>query len=363
GGPIDSFSQSVVVQVPAAVTLESLTGAVRAVMDHHDVLRLRLEVDGEWSLVVGAPGSVAAEACVAWVDATGLEDAALGDLLAEQAAAAQSRLDPKSGVMVCVVWMDRGREVPGRLLVVVHHLVVDGVSWRILLPDLAAAWSAVADGRPVELEPVGTSFRTWARMLIEEAHKPERMEELGLWTDILLSSDAPLGTRALDSTQDTTGLARHVSVSLPAEVTQVLLTSVPAAFHGKVNDVLLTGLALAVARWRELRGVDGGPGVLVDLEGHGREELAGADLSRTVGWFTSIHPVHLEPPAVAWDAVASGGPGVGGAVKRVKEQLRRIPDNGLGYGLLRHLNSKTSAELASFTSPQIAFNYLGRMGS
>src|SRR5205823_3578733 len=145
-------------------------------------------------------------------------------------------------------------------------------------------------GRPVELEPVGTSFRTWSRMLTEEAVRPERADELPLWADILLSSDVPLGTRALDPARDTNEYAGHTTVSLPAGVTEALLTSVPAAFHGRVNDVLLAGLALAVSRWRELRGVVAA-GVLVDVEGHGREELAGADLSRTVGWFTSVHPV------------------------------------------------------------------------
>ncbi|MEU9480817.1 condensation domain-containing protein [Streptomyces sp. NPDC048191] len=365
GGPVDGFHQSVVVQVPADVSVESLTGAVRAVVDHHDALRLRLAVGdaGEWGLEVGPAGSVAVDACVTRVDAAGLDDAAVEELTAGQAVVAREGLAPAEGRMLRVVWLDRGRGVPGRLLLVVHHLAVDGVSWRIVLPDLAAAWSAVQAGRPVELEPVGTSFRTWSRMLTQEATRPERTAELALWQETVRTDDEPvLGSRPLDATVDTVATARQAGVTLPAEVTEALLTRVPAAFHGRVNDVLLTALALAVSRWREVRGVDV-PGVLVDLEGHGREELAGAELSRTVGWFTSVHPVRLEPGAVAWDAVVSGDPVVGGLVKRVKEQVRRVPDNGLGYGLLRYLNPKTAPELASYGSPQIAFNYLGRMGT
>ena len=102
--------------------------------------------------------------------------------------------------------------------------------------------------------------------------------------------------------------------------------------------------------------------MLVALEGHGREEdvVPGADLSRTVGWFTSIFPVRLDPgPVDVADALA-GGPAAGSALKRVKEQLRAVPDRGLGYGLLRHLNPETAAELAALPAPQISFNYLGR---
>ncbi|MFE0515079.1 amino acid adenylation domain-containing protein, partial [Streptomyces sp. NPDC058964] len=361
----DGFCQSVVVRVPAGLSLESLRGAVRAVVDHHDVLRLRLSVGagGVWGLEVPAAGSVGVDDCVVRVDAVGLDDAAVAELAVEWAEAARAGLAPGAGVMVRVVWLDRGAGVPGRLVLVLHHLVVDGVSWRILLPDLAAAWSAVASGRPVELEPVGTSFRTWARRLVEEAQAPARTAELPLWRKILGTPEPVLGARPLDSATDTVSTARSTTVSLPVEVTGALLTSVPAAFHARVDDVLLTGLVLAVERWRGLRGAGDVSGVLVDLEGHGREELPGTDLSRTVGWFTSVHPVHLAAGGVGWDDVGRGGAGVGAALKRVKEQLRRIPDHGLGFGLLRHLNGKTAPELASLASPQIAFNYLGRMGT
>ncbi|WP_275413248.1 condensation domain-containing protein, partial [Rugosimonospora africana] len=153
-----------------------------------------------------------------------------------------------------------------------------------------------------------------------------------------------------------------MSVVLPAETTNALLTSVPAVFHAGVNDVLLAGLALAVARWRRERGGHGDE-VLVDVEGHGRQEglVDGADLSRTVGWFTSLFPVRLNAGTLSWEEVCAGSPGVGGVVKRVKEDLRQIPDNGVGYGLLRYLNPDTAQVLADFPTPQIGFNYLGRV--
>jgi len=148
---------------------------------------------------------------------------------------------------------------------------------------------------------------------------------------------------------------------VPVEATQALLTTVPSAFRARVNDVLLTALALAVGHWRARRGLGGDGSVLIEVEGHGREEvIPGVDLSRTVGWFTSLYPVRLDPGRLGWDEVRAGSPRLGDALKRVKEQLRDVPENGLGFGVLRYLNSDTEAELAGRGVPQIGFNYLGR---
>ena len=171
-------------------------------------------------------------------------------------------------------------------------------------------------------------------------------------------------SRALDPAGDTVATVRAVSAEVPAEATAALLATVPAAFHGGVNDVLLAGLAVAVAAWRDRRGQPG-TSVLVDVEGHGREPgEAGpdVDLSRTVGWFTSIYPVRLDSGTVALAEVVAGGPAAGEVVRRVKEQVRAVPGDGLGYGLLRYLNPETGPVLAGLPVPQIGFNYLGRFG-
>ncbi|MEW2355929.1 amino acid adenylation domain-containing protein [Spirillospora sp. NPDC029432] len=341
-GPVDDYSQRMLLQVPPALDLADLTRALQTLLDHHDMLRLRVR-GAEFE--VAEPGTVDAAALAERVDITGLDGEELRTVLADGAAAARRRLDPAAGVMVRMVWFDAGPERSGRLLLTLHHLVVDGVSWRILLPDLVTAW---AGG---ELEPVPTSYRRWAQRLLAEASSPERAAEVPLWTEILATPDPLLGDRPLDPAADTFGTARHLTVELPPEVTGPLLTDVPAAWNARVNDVLLTALALAVAGWR---GSDR-TAVLVDLEGHGREEIVpGVDLSRTVGWFTTILPVRLDPGTVDPAEVREGGQGVGTALKKIKEQLREIPDNGIGYGLLRpHLSG-------SARTPQIAFNYLGR---
>ncbi|MEO3825210.1 amino acid adenylation domain-containing protein [Actinomadura sp. B10D3] len=336
---IRRFHQSMLLRTPPDLGIERLTAAFQTLLDHHDMLRLRLDVDGgHWQPVVRPPGSSDARDLVTRVDVAGLDADKLSTVIAEQAAAARDRLDPSSGAVAQLVWFDAGLE-QGRLLAVLHHLVVDGVSWRILLPDLVTAW---AGG---ELQPVGTSFRRWAQKLAAVERSADQVED---WLDIVDGPPANLAHRPLDPRTDVAARARSLTLDLPADVTGPLLTDVPAAFHGRVNDVLLTGLAVALGQRRRRHG-GRGTGVLVDLEGHGRDAVVpGADVSRTAGWFTSIHPVRLDA------GTATGG----AAVKKVKEQLRAVPD-ALGYGLLRYLDA--DAELAEAPPAQIAFNYLGRV--
>ncbi|WHX16504.1 non-ribosomal peptide synthase/polyketide synthase [Streptomyces malaysiensis subsp. malaysiensis] len=365
GGPADQFNQSRLIQVPAALRQEHLRSAVQAVLDHHGALRARLTAAPERRLEIRRPGDVDAASLVRRVAAAGLEEPAQRDLVRRETEAARERLDLDAGRLVQVVWFDRGADTPGLLLLLVHHLVVDGVSWRILVPDLAEAYRAVSAGREAELQPVGTSLRRWARRLTEAAARPARAAEAAWWQQVLRPGDPLLGRRALDPARDTYGSAAHLTVTLPVAVTEKLLTRVPSVFTAEVNDVLLTAFALAWARWRGrgAGGAGGRPaGVLLDLEGHGREEdLVGAvDLSRTVGWFTSLYPVRIDPGAADLTDAFAGGPAAGEAVKRIKEQLRAVPDKGIGYGLVRHLNAGTARGFTGLPEPQVAFNYLGR---
>ncbi|MFJ8630152.1 non-ribosomal peptide synthase/polyketide synthase [Streptomyces sp. NPDC093568] len=358
GGPADQFNQSRLVQVPAALRHEDLTAALQAVLDQHDALRARLTTEPEWRLEIREPGAVDARALTRRVDAAGLDEQARQDLVRAETVAARERLDLGAGRVVQAVWFDRGDTAPGLLLLIVHHLVVDGVSWRILVPDLAEAHRAVAAGRPAGLQPVGTSLRRWAQRLTEAASEPARTAEADWWQSVLRPGDPLLGRRPLDPSRDTYASARHLTLTLPAAVTERVLTRVPSVFRAEVNDVLLAAFALAWARRAGARGA----GVLLDLEGHGREEdlVDRADLSRTVGWFTSLHPVRLDTSAADLSEAFAGGPAAGAVVKRVKEQLREVPDKGIGYGLVRHLNPRTAAKFAGLPTPQVAFNYLGR---
>ncbi|MFG2882787.1 amino acid adenylation domain-containing protein [Streptomyces sp. NPDC048297] len=359
GGGFGRFTMSTVADLPAGIDGAGLVATLRAVWDRHDLLRSRLVADG---LEVAAPGSVDLTALVHRVAADGSWDQAWHERAVAELDAATDRLDPAAGVMAQFVWFDAA--TGGRLVIVLHHLVVDGVSWRILLPDLAEAWKHVRDNRTPELPAVATSARRWAHALVEEAHAPERTAELDLWRSVVEGPDPVIGSRPVDPAVDVVSTVDHVWLKLPAEVTEALLTTVPAAFRGGVNDGLLSALALAVARWRRDRGVEESS-LLVKLEGHGREEavVPGADLSRTVGWFTSMFPVRLDVGDADVDEALAGGAAAGSVIKAVKEQLLRIPDKGMGYSLLRHLNDETGAVLAPHPTGQIAFNYLGRFSA
>ncbi|MBX7555726.1 amino acid adenylation domain-containing protein, partial [Streptomyces sp. tea 10] len=357
GGPVGRFHQSVLLHTPGGLTQDQLTGAVQALLDRHDALRARLVREDDWALEVPEPGTVSAAALIRRTVLPGASDKVRRAAIAANAESAAGRLDPDAGVMLQAVWFDAGPDRSGRLLLLVHHLVVDGVSWRILVPDLAAACDALALGEKPALLPVATPLRAWAEALGEAAAR--RSGELDLWRSQLAGGDPILGSRRLDLTRDTFATENTLERSLSTEHTSALLTQVPAAFHTKVNDVLLTAFAVAVADWRERRGRGGDPAVLLDLEGHGREDaVPGADLSRTVGWFTSLHPVRLDPGSAHRAGFWRGGAAVGEVLKAIKEQLRAVPDGGIGYGLLRYLTPATL--LPHSSPPQLGFNYLGR---
>ncbi|WP_078869319.1 non-ribosomal peptide synthetase [Streptomyces sp. NRRL B-1347] len=361
GPGFDSLLQAVVLELPHDIDRDGLAATLTAVLDRHDLLRARLRPDG---LLVTPPGSVAADPLIRTVSCDGRwSGESWRTLLVTELQDLAGRLDPVAGTLAQFVWF-KPPTGPGRLLVGLHHMVVDGVSWRILMPDLAAAWQQVRAGETPKLTAPATSVRRWAHALVEEAGRPERVAELAQWTSILDGPDPVLGTRRLDPAVDVQSTVEKVRVVLPSAASEALLTSVPAAFRGGVNDVLLAALAMAVARWRRTRGVEE-PSTLLRLEGHGREEesVPGADLSRTVGWFTSFFPVRLNLSGIDVEDAFASGPAAGAVIKAVKEQLLALPDKGLGYGLLRYLNPETAQALRPRGLGQIGFNYLGRFAT
>ena len=197
--------------------------------------------------------------------------------------------------------------------------------------------------------------------LADVATDDHTLEQLDFWKDVVATDDPLLGSRALDPEVDTAGTVETIRVNATPEVTDALLTSLPRLFHGGVNDGLMTALALALAAWRSRRGIES-TSALIRLEGHGREEevLPGADISRTVGWFTTMFPVAMDLSGIDIADALAGGPAAAAAIKAVKEQLAAVPDKGIGYGLLRYLNPETSGQLPAAVPGQVGFNYLGR---
>ncbi|MFB7211768.1 amino acid adenylation domain-containing protein [Streptomyces sp. NPDC056255] len=335
---VDGFVQSVVLNTPAQLSAEALDGILAAVLERHDMLRARLVRGERWSFDVPEAGQGAA----GWQESD--------RPLAECVELATEGLDPDRGVMLRAVWRREARQ----LVLVAHHVVIDGVSWRILMDDLATAWQQYASGSPLRLPAAGTSFRRWTQLLERTSFEADR----ALFERPLPGADMPLGRRPL-AESDTVARERTRTFDIGAEDTAALLGTVPARFHAGVNDVLLTALAVTLARWRRDRGQDQ-TFAHIELEGHGREGRFVADaagfepeLSRTVGWFTTLFPVTVDPGTAA-DLTAPAY--LAAALKAVKEDLARVPGNGLPYGVLRHLTESGTATPA----PQVLFNYLGR---
>ncbi|WP_049747250.1 non-ribosomal peptide synthetase [Mycobacterium goodii] len=343
-GPIDQFNQTMAIQAPTGVTHSDVVTVLQALLDHHAMLRLRAaDDDGAWSLTILEAGAVNADDCLDIVDV--VSDATLIQ--------ARSRLDPATGTVLSALW----EATTGRLVLIVHHLAIDGVSWRILLEDLNIAWAQHRQGQPIALPPPSTSFARWASLLAEHAQSTAVVTQADMWRRTCVAAAAPTVVPAPQPETDTYASAGCLTVSLDVESTRLLLGEVPAVFHTGIQDILLIAYALA---WTEFLGATGKP-IGIDVEGHGRhDDLADdLDLSRTVGWFTTKYPVALSIGGLRWQQVTTGDTTLGAVIKDAKEQLRALPDP-LTYGLLRYLN--TDANLDG-PDPTIGFNYLGRLGT
>jgi amino acid adenylation domain-containing protein/non-ribosomal peptide synthase protein (TIGR01720 family) len=339
------YNQSILLKVPDDSTPDRLFSAFRHLTSHHDALRLRFEptASGWHQQIRGAEEGFSSFTATDFSTVGSPERWAA---MAAEADRVQAGLDLRNGPIARAAFFDLGTDGK-HLLIAIHHLAVDGVSWRVLLEDLETAYLQLGRGEPVRLAPKTMSFKRWAERLAEHAQSAALAQESGFWLAPARGEVAALPTDHATG-QNTWACARSVTVALTHEQTRALLHDVPRAYRTQVNDALLTALAQAVAGWT------GRARVLVELEGHGREEVfEDADVSRTVGWFTTAFPVLLELE----------DPGdLGASLRQVKGQLRAVPNRGIGYGLLRHLGDPgTASRLAGMPQPQLTFNYLGQL--
>ncbi|ALG07358.1 non-ribosomal peptide synthetase [Kibdelosporangium phytohabitans] len=311
------FTMSMFVELTEDVDETALREALTAVVERHEALRTRFFTENtEWRQDVGPAAGFFSHAGEGSPDAVAL--------------AAQSGVDFEEGPLLRAVLF------PGnKLLLAVHHLAIDGVSWRILLADLETAYHQIAAGQPVKLGQPGVSFRQWAHRLNEHVKS-------GGFADSAWEQ-APTGIPVDREGPNTAASAQTVQVRLSRAETSALLHDVPGVYRTQVNDVLLSALGRALARWT------GRDEVAVTLEGHGREELFDdIDVSQTVGWFTTQFPVRLEIPDAGW----------GRTLKSVKEQLRAVPDRGVSYEALKYIGGRSFGDL-----PEVCFNYHGQWGA
>ncbi|HEX6288077.1 MAG TPA: non-ribosomal peptide synthase/polyketide synthase, partial [Herpetosiphonaceae bacterium] len=339
------FNQAVLLQVQQPLDPALLDQAVQHLLVHHDALRLRVtRTPSGWQQRIVALDDTP---LVTTIDLTNMPLAEQSMAITAAATDIQASLDLSSGPLLRVSAFDLGAEQPGRLLIVIHHLAVDAVSWSILLADLHSAYAQLQQGAVVTLPSKTTAFKAWAERLVDYAHSPTLHDRVAYWLQIARQPVPPMPSDWSDGANTQASIAR-IRLTLSAAETHALLHDVPRAYHTQINDVLLTALTLAWTVW------SGTATLRLDLEGHGREELfAEVDLTRTVGWFTTLFPVVLDLGTVREP---------GAALKTIKEQLRAIPQRGIGYGLLRYLAPELVRDrFVDLPAAEVAFNYLGQL--
>ncbi|HEU5228633.1 MAG TPA: condensation domain-containing protein, partial [Ktedonobacteraceae bacterium] len=324
-----------------------LRQCIRALLMHHDALRLRFKNEAHGWQQTCAAVEMDQEVPLTVFDLTTVPVAEQASRLEALATEVQKSLDLAKGPIIRVALFNLGAQQPQKLLIVIHHLAVDIVSWQIILSDLQTAYQQLMKGEQIQLLSKTTAFKAWAEQLSAYAQSQKAQQERGYWLGRPWNSvrrlpvDHPAGVNAEVS-------ARTVSTSLSTEETRVLLQDLPKFYRVQVKDVLLTALVQAFAHWA------GTSTLHVDLEGHGREDLwEGVDLSRTVGWFTAIAPTCLDLTGIARPE---------DALKSVKEQLRAMPYGGIGFGILRYLSHDEGIkrQLAALPRAEVVFNYRGQ---
>ncbi len=326
----DHWNMSVMLEPRERLDADLLDQALTHLVQHHDALRFRFVNEPEgWRQSSPEPR----------INKKILALETIADEI-------QAQLDLSRGDLLRAVLYEADAEQPQRLFIAIHHLVVDGVSWRILLEDLGRVYRQLQRVESVSFPVKTTSFVRWARLLVEHAHSEQVRGELSYWSELSRKHIKPLPVDSHDG-QNLEAETQTFTIALDADETRVLLRDVVRAYDARINEVLLAALVDAVADWTSKQSI------LIELEGHGREELfADVDLSRTVGWFTNAFPVLLERKAEHSPAAA---------LESVKQQLRSVPGQGIGYGLLRYLNDESAPQLRDLPVPEISFNYLGQL--
>lgn len=349
-GHINRFHNAVVLKVPEHVTKKMLEHAIQLLRVHHDALRLRVLKQPHISLVLEPVGQ---QAIFEIKRVTAQAHQNQQELIQHLMQTLPDELNPEAGKMMTALWVDR----PGQsalFLWVIHHLSVDGVSWRILIDDLALLIGKQS------LPSRTHSVRDWAKYLHSEALNPLRQSEISIWRQVLNGVHSLPVCFVSGLHENTAGATAEFKFILQAD-DMLALRAEATRFDAGLDDLFLTALGCSLYCWRHERyQVEPSP-ILVDLEGHGRETgESGLNLSQTVGWFTSIYPVRLDWGNLDWASASLGGKGWFDGLLRVKQALRETPDRGLGFGVLRWLNNDSRKELEIAPQAQIAFNYLGR---
>ncbi|WP_426952703.1 amino acid adenylation domain-containing protein [Bacillus mycoides] len=338
----EHWNQSMLLRVKERLDVKLLEGAILNLLKHHDALRFRYEqlANGTWRQRNEGTDE---HSVLHVVKRNKANEQAWNKVIQEEMNITQTSFNLVTGPLMRVVYFEDTLSGNDRIFWVIHHLVVDGVSWRILLEDLQAVYNQMKQGQGVRLPAKSTSFKEWSERLQAYSDSGISKEVQDYWNERVEKETMkiPMDYPMQETTEESID---QVTRTLGVEETHALLQEVPVTHKTRINEVLLAALGQAIVDFTNQQTVS------IHLEGHGREEMVeGIDLSRTVGWFTSIYPVHLNFQGTKTPIEG---------LKAVKDQLRQIPNRGVDYGILRYLKK----ELLPFyqQKPSISFNYLGQ---
>ena len=338
------YNQARLLKLRKPADPDFLRSAVEQLPLHHDALRLRFFRSGQnWKQINSEPESTIP---FERIDISDSNETEIDDVLRSQAERIHASLNLQDGPLVRVALFDGHDRTPSYLLIVIHHLAVDTISWGVLLEDLETVYRRLSTAENISLPRKTTSFKTWTTQLAQFAQSSTIEQEIEYWTSRLALSDAKLPVDY--SGPNTVASRRTISASLTPAETRSVLQDLPAKHRTQINEVLLTAMARTFTAWMRTTSF------LLDLEGHGREQIIeGTDLARTVGWFTTIFPVVLEIEESTTPLKV---------LRDVKEQLRAVPNRGIGYGLLRYLSERKDVveQLSRLPQAEVRFNYLGQ---
>ena len=344
----EHFNHAVLLEVPSSLDASVIDKALQCLFEHHDALRLRFTKSAgiwrqEYALSCGEP-------VLTRFDLSDLDDSARASTIEARSAEIQTTLNLSGGPLVRAALFEVGQAETNRLLIIIHHLVVDIVSWRILLDHLHLAVTQLSNGASVTLPAKTSSYRGYSENLTAYAGSSTLLSQADTWLADAQTNTSPLPTdHAAGDGRNTYGSIATYSCALSADETESLLQDVSKAYNTQVNDVVLTAVVQAFRLWT------GSQVLRLDMEGHGRSEvIGGADVSRTVGWFTAMYPVVLE--AKDTDDPAA-------LIKFTKERLRQVPSGGIGYGLMRYLGNdeKVKSDLCASPYAEVSYNYIGHL--
>ncbi|MGB9121882.1 MAG: amino acid adenylation domain-containing protein [Candidatus Angelobacter sp.] len=333
------WNQTFLFAAPPRIDVDRLQQALAAAVTHHDAFRLRFtQTSSGWQQSYAEH--------ISPITIARADHVSTPDEILNAAVKLQSSVDITQGPLLAAMYFPMRTETAtkeeARLLLTVHHLAIDGVSWRLLLEDVESAYSALEESRPITLPSKTASYKAWSKALAEYAERPDVQAQIDYWRAVpdAATAELPIDHAAGLNIEEST---ETVTARLTADQTALLLRHVPAVYHSQINDLLLTALAESFRPWT------GRESLLVDVEGHGREDIGAIDVSRTIGWFTSIYPVRLS---------LKSGARLDVSLQSLKNQLRQIPDKGIGYGLLRDQLSELPR--AGIPQANVLFNYLGQ---